>query len=672
MIPILGYLALALSFLVAVYGLIAAIWSLLMTSKAWQQSARLALIVVFAMVSLSVLMMLVLLVNHRFDVAYVYQVASNDMPVYLRLSALWGGQSGSLLTWSWFLAGFGALFIIRKKAMPGGLLSWVLLVLLLLVGFFLALNLFMDNPFERFWHFPDGSRVMSVFQPAGAWPLRPTDGRGLNPLLRHPGMILHPPLLYLGFVGYAIPFALAIASLASGRSDQYWLQASRRWSLMAWLFLTLGLVLGMRWAYDVLGWGGYWGWDPVEVAALMPWLSGTALLHMILLQRQQDRYKRWNIILIFLTFGLVIFGAFLTRSGVLSSVHSFARSAIGPVFFVFIALVSIASLALLVYRWQSLHVVGEPAFKLSKEVLILFTNLVLLSILAVCFLGVIYPLVSELLVSTKVTVGPVWYERIIGPLLLVLLLLMGVCPLAGWVHSQWMVLRRWIILCLMLSLLIPLLAIFRQVRSILTLFALWLAAFSVLVAVLPYARSVRNRWKQKAHFFKALLDPLRRNLRLYGGHLVHVGVILISIGIIGIERMQEQTQVTLALGESTTLGGYVFIYEGLESYDSSDGRHITQAVLAVQKDGKPMGALFPARDLYYAWQQTNTRPGLESNIWMDFYAILIDWRPVTKDQATFKIFLNPLVNWLWIGTGVLSLGVFMTVWPRQKGLKVKT
>ncbi len=669
MLSALGYLTLALAFLLALYGLVAAVWGIVAQSPDWIESARLALPLIFLLITVSVGVMLFLLLDHRFDVAYVYSVTSRTMPAYLRITALWGGQSGSLLFWSWLLSVFGMGFILRQWTSDRALLPWVLVVLFFTLGFFLLLNVFVENPFERFWHMADGTRLLATFRPPGAWSLQPQDGQGLNPLLRHPGMILHPPTLYLGFAGFLVPFAVGVASLAAGRKDDRWITMTRRWTLVAWVFLTLGLVLGMRWAYDVLGWGGYWGWDPVEIAALMPWLSATAFLHTIMLQKRHQGFKRWNLILNFLTFGLVIFGTFLTRSGVLSSVHSFARSAVGPLFFGFIAIASMGALTLLIYRWQMLQSTHVLDFRFSREALTLFTNLVLLNILAVCFLGVIYPLISELLTGTQVTVGPVWYERITGPLFLALMLLMGLCPLAGWGGSSLARLKKRLTLLVPLSLLGPLGAWLSGVEIVLALVAIWLVSFAGLVLLAQYGQQVAASLKKRLPLVKAFWQPIRRHVRRYGGLLIHLGIVLMGLGIIGIEGLQQQTQVTLALEEKVALGDYQFTFEGLESGNMGDGLIVTRTVLAVSQDGEPVGALYPRRVFFPDWQQTYTHPGLRSNLAVDLYAILVDWRPVTADQATFKIFVNPLVNWLWIGTAVLTLGTVMAAWPEKKTSK---
>lgn len=676
MVAVLGHVTLALAFLLALYGLVAAGVGLVKQSGQWIESARLALILIFVFLTISTGVLLLLLATKRFDVVFVHSVINRGMPLYLRLTALWGGQSGSLLFWSWLLAGFSIFFALRKWHDAPELLPWGLMVVFFVLGFFLILNVFFETPFNRFWLFPDGSQAISVIQPPGSRAILPLDGQGLNPLLRHPGMIWHPPTLYLGFVGFIIPFALAVGTLASGRRDHRWLVIARPWVLIAWIFLTLGLVLGMRWAYDILGWGGYWGWDPVEIAALMPWLSATAFLHTALLQKYFKRYQRWNLSLIILTFVLIIFGTFITRSGLLSSVHAFADSDIGLPMFIFLTLLSLGSLGVIIYRWRDFETGHEPEFGFSKEVLTLFTNLVLLSILAVCFLGVIYPVISELLTDTQITVGPAWYQRILGPLLILQLLLVGLCPLAAWSGTSLIRIKQQLktrqgLLLVFFFLLLPFalwfivgLGILAQRGGFLTLFSLWLVGFSILSISWDYIQKVIKAYQQKTDsILSALWAPIRRNHRRYGGVLVHLGFVIMSIGIIGIEGLQQETQVTLSLGESVEIRGYVLRFEGLEHSDAGSGIMITESVLSLTRDGKPIGALYPQRDIYLNMGMAITQPGLRSNLAGDLYAVLIDWRPLTQDEATFRVFYNPLVAWLWIGTGVLTLGALLAVLP---------
>jgi cytochrome c-type biogenesis protein CcmF len=665
MLTALAYLTLALAFLLAIYGLIGVIWGLAQKEHAWIESARLAMLIIFPLVSFSLIIMLILLLRDRFDVAYVYSVTSRDMPAYLKLTALWGGQSGSLLFWTWLLAGFSAGFLLRKRQEAPTLLAWFLLVVFISLAFFLMLNVFFEIPFERFWRLPDGGLVLSVFQSPGAKALIPRDGQGLNPLLRHPGMIWHPPTLYLGFVGFIIPFALVVASLAAGKKDQQWLEAARPWALMAWVFLSLGLVLGMRWAYDVLGWGGYWGWDPVEIAALLPWLSGTAFIHTALLQKRRLSFKRWSMILVILTFGLILFGTFVTRSGVVSSVHAFAGSDIGLPMLIFTLMNVFGAIGLLIYRWQDLSGTQEFAFRFSREVLTIFSNLVFLSILAVCFVGMLYPLISELLTGVQLTVGPAWYERINGPLFVLLLLLVGICPLAAWGGTSLQRIGKRVIVPGVLSLIIPLISlIFANLHNVFLLFALWLAGFAGLTLIFEYIYAVSGVYQRsEKNLISAIWAPIQRNHRRYGGLLVHLGVVLMSLGIIGLEGFQQDVQGTLAIGESIRLNDYQFTFEDIKESRTLDERIVTEALVEVSQNGAFVASLTPQRQVYLNMGLAITQPSVKSNLARDVYAILVDGGSASAQQATFRFYITPLVNWLWLGTAVLTLGTILAVLP---------
>src|SRR5512143_2740351 len=435
MLAEIGYGILVVAFLVALYSVGAAVYGQRQKSAAVVESARRAMLLLWPLITLAAATLIYLLITNHFEVSFVYEVTSRSMPAYLKVTAWWGGQAGSLVFWSWLMSAFASLVTLRKWERDRELLPWVIVVTSITTAFFLGLVVFYENPFARFWQTTGGQVITSMFAPQNAAAMLPPDGRGLNPLLRHPGMIIHPPMLYLGFVSFVIPYAFAIAALITGRTDDRWIRLTRRWTLWAWLFLSFGLVLGSRWAYDVLGWGGFWGWDPVEIAALMPWLTGTAFLHSLMIQEKRGLFKQWNMLLIILTYDLVIFGTFLTRSGVLSSVHAFTQSAIGPFFFAFIGLTLVTSVALIIYRWADLKSETEMTSLLSREAMFLYNNLLFMAILVVCFWGVISPLISELFTGQKVTVGPPFYQRATAPLFAALMVLMGVAPLSAWGHS---------------------------------------------------------------------------------------------------------------------------------------------------------------------------------------------------------------------------------------------
>jgi cytochrome c-type biogenesis protein CcmF len=664
MLANLGYGALFITLLISLYGIFAAIYGTRKNLPAWVESARLAMLLTFPLITISALSLVYLLSTGHFELEYVSSVTSTSMPMYLRVTALWGGQAGSLLFWSWLLAAFATAVTVRNWDRDHEFLPWVIVVSLVTLIFFLSLVIFFENPFERIWRHPTGQFSVAMFQPAGTNLFVPRDGQGLNPLLRHPGMIIHPPMLYLGFVSFVIPFAFAIAALITGRTDDRWIRITRRWTLVAWLFLSLGLILGGRWAYDVLGWGGYWGWDPVEIAAFMPWLTGTAFLHSVMIQEKRGMLKQWNMVLIILTYCLVIFGTFLTRSGVLSSVHAFAQSAIGPLFFAFIGLTFIISLYLLMSRWDSLKSEAHMTSLFSREALFLLNNLLFMGILVVCFWGVIYPLISELATGQKVTVGPPYYERATGPLFAGLLLLMGVAPLSAWGHSSAKTLGRNMWVPLVISALGIVLPFIGGIRQPAALLGFWLSAFAAGVVFYEFWRGAKARQRRAGESIPVALWRLAgRNRRRYGGYIIHLGVVLMAIGIIGIEIFQTETQGTVARGETLELGEYIVRYESLAEFNTPDGRNVARAVVGIEKDGAYIGELYPRRDFYFDAQQPMTIPGVRSTWEDDLYIILVDWLPASAQGATFKVYRNPLVNWLWLGGFVFILGTMVAAWP---------
>ncbi len=671
MVADLGFFALLTAFLLALYGCTAAAIGLWRSKPEWIASARLATILSFPLLTISALSIVFSLINLDFNLQYVASVTSRSMPLYLRATALWGGQAGSLLFWSWLMSAFASAVMLRDWRRDRDLQPWVIIVSLVTLGFFLSLVLFFENPFMRLWQGVTGTVFSALWQPGGTQAYIPLDGNGLNPLLRHPGMIIHPPMLYLGYVSFVIPFAFAIAALVTGRSDDRWIRLTRRWTLVAWLFLSLGLLLGSRWAYDVLGWGGYWGWDPVEIAALMPWLTGTAFLHSVMIQEKRSLFKHWNMLLIILTYDLVIFGTFLTRSGVLSSVHAFAQSAIGPLFFVFITSTLVVSLFLLSRRWDQLKSETKMSSLLSREALFLLNNFLFISILVICFLGVIFPIASEIVTGQQVTVGPVYYKSATGPLWAGLLLLMGIAPLSAWRASTARTLGRALWKPLLGSLVIAIILVVNGMRNVGALLGLWLCAFVFLVTLYEFWRGAQARVSTKREsMVAAFLHLVARNRRRYGGYIIHLGVVLIAIGVIGIEFFQQQTQGSLSVGQSLHVGNFSIQYESLAEFQTPDGRLVDRAVVDLYKDGQLVHRLYPRRDFYFESQQPMNIPGLYSTLESDVYLRLVDWEPVSAQSATFKVYLNPLVNWVWMGGIVFILGTLVAAWPDREAVEI--
>jgi cytochrome c-type biogenesis protein CcmF len=686
MIANFGYGVLLLTFFVALFSIFAAVYGYFKNNANWIESARRAMLLTFPLISLSAAALIYLLVTDHYEVAFVYEVTSRSMPLYLKITAWWGGQAGSLVFWGWLLSAFTSAVTIRKWDRDREFLPWVIVVCALTLAFFLGMVVFYENPFMRYFQTLNGVDAY-MFQPASSILITPPDGNGLNPLLRHPGMVIHPPMLYLGFVSFVIPFAFAIAALVTGRTDDRWIRITRRWTLVAWLFLSLGLVLGGRWAYDVLGWGGYWGWDPVEIAAFMPWLTGTAFVHSVMIQEKRGMLKQWNMVLIILTYALVIFGTFLTRSGVLSSVHAFSQSAIGPLFFAFIGLTFVTSTALLLWRWNELKSETQMKSLLSREALFLLNNLLFIGVLIVCFWGVIFPLISEIATGQKVTVGAPFYERANGPLFGALMFLMAIAPLSAWGVSTLRTLGRaiWKPSLVALAVAVWLSVAFGPAWivklgsfdlplgfttlnipfAVVAILGFTLVALVLAVTAYEFGRAVltrMNRWNESV--VTAFNRLVQRDRRRYGGYLIHISVMLMALGILGIELFQTETQGTLAQGESMKIAGYTITFDELAQFDNVDNRNITRAVVSVyDQSGNKLTELYPRRDYFYESQQPMTIPGVRSTLEDDLYVLLVDWQPISSVGATFKVYHNPLVNWLWIGTLSFIFGMLIAVWP---------
>jgi cytochrome c-type biogenesis protein CcmF len=669
MVAQFGFGVFVLTFLLALFSVVAAVVGYFKKSDRWVETSRRAMLLTFPLITIGALTLTYLLVTAHYELQYVYSVTSNEMPFYLKVTALWGGQAGSLVLWSWLMSAFASAVTLRKWDRDRDLLPWVIVVTSITMAFFLSLTIIYENPFARWWQTTAGEFIPRMFAPSGAIPVFPANGQGLNPLLRHPGMIIHPPMLYLGFVAFVIPYAFAIAALVTGRSDDRWIRLTRRWTLVAWLFLSLGLVLGMRWAYDVLGWGGYWAWDPVEISALMPWLTGTAFLHSVMIQEKRGMFKQWNMLLIILTYALVIFGTFLTRSGVLSSVHAFSQSAIGPMFFGFIGVTFVTSLALLIYRWKDLRAEVEMSSLFSREALFLLNNLLFMGILIVCFWGVIFPLISELVTGQKVTVGPPFYLRANGPLFGALMALMGIAPLSAWGRSTYKTLGRALWKPSIPTAIVPILLAILGVRNWIALVGFTLVAFVVFVTIFEFYRGTHSRQsKTNQNFMVALWKLTGRNRRRYGGYLIHLSMVIMAIGILGMEVYQTTTQKTLAVGEDIQISGYTLRFDSLAQFPYVDGRMVTRAVMSVFKNGQLLGELYPRYD-YYPDGQPVTIAGVRSTLADDLYVVLVNWENVSSAQAPFKVYHNPLVNWLWIGCLVFILGFLVAAWPEHEAEK---
>jgi len=664
-----GLIALIIGFALSVYAAAAAAWGGWKARPAWVASARNAACLVFPVLTVSVIALVAALLRLDFRLAYVADVSSQSMSPFLRATALWGGQQGSILFWAWMMAGFVGAAVLRPWKRDRELFPWVIAVAMLTTAFFVGLSLFITNPFERYWLLPGAQELTrALVAPPGAMPYVGADGDGLNPLLRHFGMIGHPPTTYLGFTGFVIPYAFAIAALITrkGREDG-WIRATRRWTLVAWMFLTVGLVLGGRWAYDVLGWGGFWGWDPVENAMLMPWLTGTAFLHSVMITEKRGMLKVWNMILIILTYALSLFGTFITRTGVIGSVHAFAKSALGPAFFLFIGLTFLGSMGLLFRRLPDLRTEHELEGVVSRETAFLLQNLLFLAITFAVFWGTVFPMISELVTGTKITVGPPYFKQVVGPLFFALLVLMGLTPLLAWRRHGLRSLARTTAPLLAASLVLTAGWAYLHRLHPAAWAGLWLVSFAAVSVVAEFVKGVRARMEARHEGpALALLRLVGRQRQRYGGYIVHLGVLMIALAFVGDTYFKQETQGTLGVGEELAVGSYRLVFEDLRGYAGTDGRDIVEAQTSLYRGDRFLATLTPRRDFFVVQEQPVTVPGVYTTAAEDVYVLLVGWEDVGYQATTFKVYLNPFINWAWVGGAVIVLGVLLSAWPVPK------
>ncbi len=661
----LGYIAIVLAFLLSLYGIAVSVIGARRNQLELVNSGRNSVFVVSGLVVLAALLVWRALLTNEFQLDFVQGHSERAMPTLFKISALWGGQAGSLLFWSLLasIMAISAVWFFRKD--QPSLKPWVNVVLLLYIGFFMSLLIFAENPFARLWRTPTGQVATSVFAPAGATALAPADGQGLNPQLQNYWMVLHPIALYLGFVGMTVPFAFAVAALVTGQLGNTWIKLIRRWALVPWAFLTIGILLGSQWAYIELGWGGYWAWDPVENASFLPWLTATAFVHSIMIQERRGMLKVWNMVLIGLTWELTLIGTFLTRSGVVQSVHSFALSAVGPMFASFIVLTGLGFIGLLAWRWPKLKSENTLDSVLSRETSFLSQNVVFVLIMAATFLGTIFPSISELVTGDKISLNAPYFMRVNGPIFVALLVLMGVAPLLAWRRSGPETLRR--------NFMIPVVA---GLASVPVLFLLGNrivggfvgVAILVFVAtgiVQEYVRGVRARRQSTGEPLPtALVQLVRRNGRRYGGYIVHIGVLLVALGIIGNEFYQSEGEANLAKGQSMTVANYTLTYEKLDMTQGPNYAELT-APMTLAKNGKVLGEILPKKHIYNKNQeQPMSEVGLRPGITEDVYVVLAGWDN-NGATASFKVFVNPLMSWMWVGGIVMMIGVLISAWPRR-------
>ncbi len=629
-----------------------------------------------ALIGLGTVLLAYAFITHDFRIRYVARYSDRSMPTAYLFASLWGGQDGSLLWWAALLAGYTSACLRWMKGRYRQLQPYVIATLMSIVAFFAVLMLFAANPFST--------------SMAGA----SLDGEGLNPLLQNYWMAIHPPALYLGFVGCAVPFSFAIAALVTGRLDNDWVIAVRKWMLFAWLFLSIGNALGMIWAYEELGWGGYWAWDPVENAACLPWFTASAYVHSTMIQERRNMLKVWNVVLICVTFLLTIFGTFLTRSGLIASVHSFAQSNIGIFFVYYMGFVIAVAAGLIAWRWRELRSEGRIEAVASREAAFVLNNWVLVGIMTFVTVATLWPKISEWLYKESVTVGPPFFNRWIAPAGVLLFLLMGVAPLFGWRKTSEASLKRafaWPLGAAAVMLVLHLAlgsrlgypawvhtdqfypgvvgSILQKLGSILPMVVIALAAFNTAVIVQEFARGVaaRQRSSDKAgdreSWYASLIRLVDKSRRRYGGYIVHFGIVLMFIGFTG-KAWSIDKEATMAPGDQVALGDYTLTYKG-SRMEVDVNKRMVFADVEVTRGGRSLGVMSPAKFIYKrSAEMPTTEVAMHRSFRDDLYLVVGMVSPESK-KASFQLHVNPLVSWIWLGVVVLIFGSTVSLWPEM-------
>ncbi|MEO5378448.1 MAG: heme lyase CcmF/NrfE family subunit [Magnetococcus sp. DMHC-6] len=635
----IAHFATILALLLAFVQTGSALTGIWMARPAWIRTARQASFGSALLLTLASVGVIASFLNHDFSVTYVAEHASLDLPVFYLATAMWGGHEGSLLMWAWLLALFIAVAAWRHWHSHPVSLPYALAILGTLLGGFLLLVLFLSSPFERL-------------------SMPPADGNDLNPLLQDPGMVFHPPFLYMGYVGFAIPYAFAMAALITGRAGEEWILATRRWTLFSWAMLTTGIIFGAYWAYYELGWGGYWAWDPVENASFMPWLTGTAFLHSVMVQERRGMFKVWNLFLIITTFALSLLGTFLVRSGVLSSVHAFANDpGRGVYILVFMAILLFFSFGMLTLRSNLVKSSDRFESLFSRESAFLFNNLFLVVATLTVLLGTLYPLAVETFSDAKVTVGAPYYNKVFVPIMLGLLLLMGVGPIIPWRRMMAGIWRRFFLLPIIFAGAALGLGVTLGIAHPYGLVTLSLICFVLMTHGMDIYRGMQaRRVRDGVGMMMAGILLFRRNKRRYGGFIVHLGILVMAAGFIGSGMFQKERDLLMNSGDSIQVGGWSFTLQGVGKASKRNWQALEATFLV--RDGHRELLLNPQKRVYNAHSQPTTEAAIYTTFWEDLYVVLGDQ---VGDKYAIRIYINPLVAWIWWGGGLLFLGVMIAM-----------
>jgi cytochrome c-type biogenesis protein CcmF len=653
----LGQFALWTAFLVGLWGAVVSFSGRWRGRPDLARSVRRSVFVVFGALAVASICLWKGLLSHDFNIEYVWAYTSRNLPTYFVVSAFWAGQKGSLLFWAVVLSTFAALAQWLTARRHAHLLPYVAGVTNAVVIFFVSVMLFAANPFERLG-------------------FTPLDGRGLNPQLQNVGMVIHPPMLYLGYISITIPFAFAVAALLSRRMDSGWIVAIRKWTLVSWLFLSIGITLGMWWAYVELGWGGYWAWDPVENASFLPWLTMTAFLHSVMIQEKRGMLKRWNLGLVVGSFLLSIFGTFITRSGVIASVHSFTQSNVGYFFLGFLVLAGAFAYTLLYTRWPSLEPDSQLESMLSREAAFLFNNLVLVGIAFSVLWGTLFPIISELVRDTKITVGPPFFNKVNIPLGLLLLALTGIGPLIAWRRASRANLKRQFTIPLSAGLGTALVVLIAGMRDPYPVMALSLGGFVLGTIGQEFWRGIRARRRMHGEgLARAFFQLIARNRRRYGGYIVHTAIVIYFVAFTGMAFKTER-EATLKPGQSVQVKSpfgytYTLTHVGVSQYKALN-RFVTAASVRVSRDGKDLGIMTSEKRQHFTVEngqevasfEPSTEVAIRSDLREDLYIVFAGAVDGTE-EAVYRFTINPLVWWVWYGGVLLAIGGLITMWPGE-------
>lgn len=607
--------------------------------------------------TLSVFALVYLLVTSDFSIEYVASNTNYALPMFYKIVALWAGHNGSLLLWTWIVTIFISIVAYQNRHKNSDLMPYVLLVIAGTMVFFSVLNIFISNPFDTLYQ-DLGDKLQEYTVP---------DGRGLNPLLQHPAMIIHPPILFVGYVGAVVPFAFAVAALITGKLGAGWIRTTRRWALTTWGFLSAGIVLGGKWAYVELGWGGYWAWDPVENASLLPWLTATAYLHSVMIQERKGMLKVWNMALVMATYLLAVFGTFLTRSGIVSSVHAFANSGLGPLFAIFLTTSTIFSIALLLYRRKDLKPDEEMQSLVSRESGFLFNNLLFLLATIAVLWGTMFPVISELFTGDQITVGPPWFNNIMIPIGLALLFLTGVGPLLAWRHTSLESMKKSFGIPILASILFSVALFAMGVEDGWALGSFAISFFVMWTIVVEFIKGAQVRAKNSGeNYLKAMYMLSRKNTRRYGGYIIHAGIVVLFIGFTG-NAFTSETRAEVDEGDTFMLGPYNF--EVLEVAHSENDNYSSESLrMEMTKGGRSIAILEPEKRYYFASEQPSTEVDIYSTLREDIYVVLSG---MSNDgtKVIVQVYRNPFVRMVWIGTFILVFGTLFAMIPNYRETK---